>query len=88
MVGEERTGADHSSEPSASPGPGDGRSSLRRRIRRGAVAMGVGLVLVYAYMVVTAGGRSLIEALTEIEPLLLVLPLIATALSYVTMSLS
>ena len=85
MVGEERTGADHSSESS---GPGDERSSLRRRIRRGAVATGVGLVLVYAYMVVTAGGRSLIEALTEIEPVLLVLPLIATALSYVTMSLS
>jgi uncharacterized protein (TIRG00374 family) len=85
VVGEERTAVNRSSESS---GQGDVRSSLRRRIRRGAVATGIVLILVYAYLVVTAGGRSLVETLTELDPVLLILPLIATALSYVTMSLS
>lgn len=64
------------------------RSTLRRRIGRGAAVTGVVLVLVYAYLVVTAGGRSLIETLTDLDPVLLVLPLLATFLSYMTMSLS
>ncbi len=64
------------------------QSSLRRRLRRGAVFTGVGLVLVYAYMLVTAGGHTLYEALLQLDPILLILPLLATALSYITMSLS
>ena len=64
------------------------QSSLRRRLRRGAVFTGVGLILVYAYMLVTAGGHTLYEALLQLDPILLILPLLATALSYITMSLS
>lgn len=46
------------------------------------------LVAVYAYLLTTAGGGSLSQTLAELEPGRLVLPLLATFLSYVTMSLS
>ena len=71
----------------AAPGPTP-NESLRRRIRRGVVFTVIALVAVYAYMMATAGGRGLLDTLAELEPHRLVLPLFATLLSYVTMSLS
>ncbi len=71
--------------------PGDNSpadSSLWRKIRRGVVLTGVVLVLVYAYMLVTAGGGNLLEVLASLDPWLLALPLVCTFVSYVTMSLS
>jgi len=63
-------------------------NSLWKRLRRGVIVAGLALVLVYAYMMATAGGSNLFETLGELDLKLLVLPLIATLLSYVTMSLS
>jgi uncharacterized protein (TIRG00374 family) len=71
------------------PAPVSGRAgSLRRRLRRGMIFTGIVLVAVYAYMLTTAGGNSLSQTLEELEPKRLILPLLATLLSYVTMSLS
>ena len=57
------------------------------RVRRGLIVGGVVLVAVYAFLLVSAGGRSLFDTVT-LRPGLLALPLLATILSYVTMSLS
>jgi len=81
---EERS--DYGTDDSGAGSPGD--SSLWRKIRRGVILTGVVLVLVYAYMVVTAGGGNLIDIITSLDPWLLALPLVCTFLSYVTMSLS
>ena len=62
--------------------------SLWSRIRRGVAVTGVALVLVYAYMVMTAGGADLFDTLVALDPRLLAFPVVATFLSYVTMSLS
>jgi uncharacterized protein (TIRG00374 family) len=62
--------------------------SLRRRLRRGMIFTAVVLIAVYAYLLATAGGGSLAQTLAELEPRRLVLPLLATLLSYLTMSLS
>ena len=63
--------------------------SLWDNIRRGVVFMGVGLVFVYAWLVATAGdGGDLALLLKSAHPAALFLPLVATALSYVTMALS
>jgi uncharacterized protein (TIRG00374 family) len=71
--------------PKAAEQPG----SLRRRLRRGMLFTGVALVAVYAYMLTTAAaGGNLSQALAELEPHRLILPLVATFLSYVTMSFS
>ena len=80
MNEEERglTGADPSKE----------KAPLRRRLRRGIVVMTILLVAVYTYMMATAGGRNLLDALYDLQPHLLFLPVLATLLSYVTMSLS
>jgi glycosyltransferase 2 family protein len=74
------------SEPQ--PPTSERSGSLRRQLRRGMLLTAVGLVAVYAYMVATAGGRNLAQTLGDLEPHRLVLPLLATFLSYVTMSLS
>lgn len=63
-------------------------SPLWRKIRRGVILTGVVLVLVYAYMVITAGGGNLVDILVSLDPWLLALPLACTFVSYVTMSLS
>ncbi len=59
-----------------------------RRIRRTVLLAGAVLFVVYAYMVATAGGQNLADVIHELDPRLLALPLLATFLSYVTMSLS
>lgn len=46
------------------------------------------LFCVYAYMVVSAGGREIVETILGLNPRLLALPLLATLLSYLTMSRS
>jgi len=46
------------------------------------------LVCVYAYMVARAGGREMVETVLGLDPRLLILPLLATLLSYLTMSRS
>ncbi len=46
------------------------------------------LVLVYAWLISAAGGADLARTIAAADPLLLPLPLVATLLSYVTMSLS
>ncbi len=56
-------------------------------MRRGLVIGGVVLVIVYAAMIAGAGGQALFDTIS-LEPRLLALPLIATLLSYVTMSFS
>ena len=58
------------------------------RVRRWGIALGVLLVALYTYAVMTAGGRDLAEVLASLDPFLLTLPLLATLLSYLTMSLS
>jgi len=65
-----------------------GKTTLWDRVRRWGVVLGVLLVAVYAYAVMTAGGRDLADVLKSLDPVLLSLPLFATLLSYVTMSLS
>jgi len=67
---------------------GTGKASLWDRVRRWGVVLGVLLVALYTYAVMTAGGRDLADVLTTLDPVLLFLPLIATLLSYITMSLS
>lgn len=67
---------------------GSGNASLWIRVRRWGLVLGVLLVVLYTYAVVTAGGRDLADVLTTLDPVLLSLPLIATLLSYITMSLS
>ncbi len=67
---------------------GDPPASLTDRLTRGAVFGGIGLLLVYAAMAWMAGAGEMLEALSGVSPLLLLLPLAATLLSYVTMSLS
>jgi uncharacterized protein (TIRG00374 family) len=63
--------------------------SLWDNIRRGVVFMGVGLVVVYAWLVATTGdGGDLALLLKSAHPAALFLPLVATGLSYVTMALS
>lgn len=52
------------------------------------MVLGVLLVAVYTYAVMTAGGRDLADVLKTLDPFLLSLPLFATLLSYITMSLS
>ncbi len=68
--------------------PAAAGSSLWKRIRRTVLLAGTILFVVYAYMVATAGGKNLAEVAREIDPWLLVLPLLATFFSYITMSLS
>ena len=55
---------------------------------RGLAFAGVVLVLVYAWLVSAAGGADLARTIAASDPWLLPLPLLATLLSYVTMSLS
>ena len=65
-----------------------GSRTLWDKVRRWGILLGVLLAILYAYAVVTAGGRDLAEVLFTLDPFLLSLPLLATLLSYVTMSLS
>jgi uncharacterized protein (TIRG00374 family) len=58
------------------------------RVRRWGIVLGVLLVALYTYAVMTAGGRDLADVLASLDPFLLSLPLVATLLSYVTMSFS
>ncbi len=71
-----------------SDAPATTDTPLKRRLRHGAIVCGVLLVGVYAILVVSAGGIKLITSMVAIKPWLLALPVIATLLSYVTMSLS
>lgn len=57
------------------------------RVKRGLIIGSVVLVCVYAAMIAGAGGRQLLDTIS-LEPRLLILPLLATLLSYVTMSFS
>ena len=61
---------------------------MNSRLRRGLLLTGIGLVLVYAWMLVVADEAGLARTIAHSDPRLLPLPLIATLLSYVTMSLS
>ena len=81
------TGAGASSESVADSGKP--KRSLWDNIRRGVVFMGLGLFAVYAWLVATAGGGGDLALLFKsAHPGALFLPLLATLLSYVTMSLS
>jgi uncharacterized protein (TIRG00374 family) len=62
--------------------------TLWGRVRRWGIALGVLLVALYTYAVMTAGGRDLADVISTLDPFLLSLPLFATLLSYLTMSLS
>jgi uncharacterized protein (TIRG00374 family) len=61
---------------------------MNARLRRGLLLTGIGLVLVYAWMLVVADETRLAETLAHSDLRLLPLPLVATLLSYLTMSLS
>ena len=61
---------------------------MNARLRRGLLLTGIGLILVYAWMLVVADEAGLAKTIARSDPRLLPLPLIATLLSYVTMSLS
>jgi uncharacterized protein (TIRG00374 family) len=61
---------------------------MNARLRRGPLLTGIGLILVYAWMLVVADEAGLAKTIARSDPRLLPLPLIATLLSYVTMSLS
>jgi uncharacterized protein (TIRG00374 family) len=81
------TGAGASSESAADNEKP--KRSLWDNIRRGVLFMGVGLFAVYAWLVATAGGGGDLALLFKsARPGVLFLPLAATLLSYVTMSLS
>lgn len=73
--------------PSVKP-RGTGKRTLLDRVRRWGIVLGVLLVALYTYAVMTAGGRDLADVLASLDPFLLALPLVATLLSYLTMSLS
>jgi uncharacterized protein (TIRG00374 family) len=61
---------------------------MNARLRRGLLLTGIGLVLVYAWMLVVTDEAGLVRTLEKADLRLLPLPLLATLLSYVTMSLS
>ena len=61
---------------------------MNARLRRGLLLTGIGLILVYAWMLLVADEAGLAKTIARSDPRLLPLPLIATLLSYVTMSLS
>lgn len=61
---------------------------MNARLRRGLLLTGIGLVLVYAWMLVVTDEAGLVRTLEQADLRLLPLPLLATLLSYVTMSLS
>jgi len=61
---------------------------MNARLRRGLLLTGIGLVLVYAWMLVVTDEAGLARTLEHADLRLLPLPLLATLLSYVTMSLS
>jgi uncharacterized protein (TIRG00374 family) len=63
-------------------------SGISRSLGRGAVFTAIGLTVVYAWMVSHAGSTGWRETLERSEPWLLPLPLLATLLSYLTMSFS
>ncbi len=63
-------------------------SVLSHRLRRGALLVGGLLAAVYGALLFTAGGAEFLESVAGLNPRLLFLPLLATFLSYVTMSLS
>jgi uncharacterized protein (TIRG00374 family) len=63
-------------------------TGLSARLKRGALLTAGGLVVVYAWMLTRAGSAGIAETLEASDPRLLPLPLLATLLSYVTMSLS
>lgn len=61
---------------------------MNARLRRGLLLTGIGLVLVYAWMLVVVDEAALAETLKRADPALLPLPVLATFLSYLTMSFS
>ena len=76
------------SEQSAPAAEEDRRARVRKRLHHGLFVGGALLVLVYAGLVMSAGGANLIRQLSSLNPKLLILPLLATFLSYLSMSLS
>ena len=71
--------------------PGDEsaqRSSFRRRLGKGLAVVLVLLAAVYGALLAMAGGWDLLMEAASIKPHLLALPVIATLLSYLTMSRS
>jgi uncharacterized protein (TIRG00374 family) len=65
----------------------EGAAQLWFRIRWVVIFGGIALVAVYAFLIAGAGVGKLLDTVT-VQPGLLVLPLLATCLSYITMSLS
>ncbi len=63
-------------------------ASIGRRLKRSIIGVSIVLVGVYAVLLFTAGGAEVLAEVAELDPRLLVLPFIATLLSYITMSLS
>jgi uncharacterized protein (TIRG00374 family) len=61
---------------------------MSERLRRGLLLTGIGLVLVYAWLLVVSDETKLAETLARSDLRLLPLPLLATLVSYVTMSFS
>ncbi len=66
----------------------EGRARVRKRLHHGLFVGGALLVIVYAALAMSAGGANLVRQLSSLDPKLLILPLIATFLSYIAMSLS